>query len=232
MKHLTLLLCLLIGICTNAQNIEQRIEAAFNEALAENSTQKIDDLLKNQASLTNYWKAYALLKKSILLATQKDNKQEEKTIALAIETLEDIENKNSEDWALLAYCRNYDMRFATAFTIPFRAMKITEACENAEKLDTANPRAFLTKGILDAHTPEMYGGKQKTEQYFLQAIKLYEQKNNRAVVWGYEIAYSNLIVFYYNNNQKEKAKLWFYKGLAIFPESNWFKTQQSKGTYK
>ena len=106
-------------------------------------------------------------------------------------------------------------------------MKVTDQLEKAEALDKNNPRLFLVKAIQDMYTPAAYGGQKKAESYFNHCINLFSKADN-TIAWGYEDAYIYLISFYFNKKEMEKAKLAFYRGLALFPNSSWFIRNKEK----
>ena len=110
-------------------------------------------------------------------------------------------------------------------------LSVSEYLENAEKTSKSNPRLLLVKGIQDMYTPSAFGGGKKAESYFIEAINLFQKnktENKDAISWGYEDAYVNLVRFYLRNKENEKAKLAFFKGLALFPNNYWFISNKDK----
>jgi len=211
-----------------AQNIEQKITEVLEHSKAEKSITPIEDFYKNNENqISNYWKAYIKYRQATLYGNLKNSTQEEKLIKESIDLLESKNNKNAEDWILLALVQNYEIKFASIASAPLKSMKVTDQLEKAEALDRNNPRLFLVKAIQDMYTPAAYGGQKKAESYFNHCINLFSKADN-TIAWGYEDAYIYLISFYFNKKEMEKAKLAFYRGLALFPNSSWFIRNKEK----
>ncbi|MDO4880819.1 MAG: hypothetical protein Q3983_06025 [Capnocytophaga sp.] len=215
-----------------AQNIEQEVSALVNRSFVEKKASILEDYYtQNEKKLSSYWKAYIRYYQAIVALSLKEEKQEEKYIGQAIDLLKDKSEKSQEDWILLALVQNYEIKFASFFTTPAKSMKVSEYLENAEKTSKNNPRLLLVKGIQDMYTPSSFGGGKKAESYFTEAINLFQKnkaENKDTISWGYEDTYANLVRFYLRNKENEKAKLAFFKGLALFPNHYWFVSNKSK----
>lgn len=215
-----------------SQNVEQEVAKLVNQSFTEKKATILEDYYnQNEKKLTAYWKSYIRYYQAIIVLSLKDEKQEEKYIEQAIELLKNKNEKSQEDWILLALVQNYEIKFASFFTAPAKSMSVSEYLENAEKTSKNNPRLLLVKGIQDMYTPSAFGGGKKAESYFIEAINLFQKnktENKDAISWGYEDAYVNLVRFYLRNKENEKAKLAFFKGLALFPNNYWFISNKDK----
>ena len=112
---------LILSLCcfTNllpAQYFQHRIDSNIN-------TMRIDSVGKIISELRNYnpngnnrylsyWEAYALYKCSILSSIMKKKEDAKKFTEKAIEILESIKGKTTEDYALLGMLKNYQINFS------------------------------------------------------------------------------------------------------------------------
>lgn len=207
-------------------NIQTKIMDAFVVAVKTKKTTEIlilREKLKNlyqekEQNLLLYWQSYLQYFLSLSYLILQDKKLAEKAIDKGIEILENMENKNSEEYALLANSQNFSIQFKR-----MKAMFISQDVkENANKsiaLDNTNLRAYYVLGSNDFHTPKIFGGGKKAEAYFKKAISLPSQKkkNPYLLSWGKDDAYLYLIRFYIREKQWENAKKYFKEGTTLFP---------------
>ena len=174
---------------------------------------------KNQ-NLILYWQAYSHYFSSLYYLIQQDKKQAEKEIDKSIEILENIENKNSEDYALLANSQNFSSQFKGMEAI-FISQKVKKNGAKAIELDATNLRAYYVLGANDFFTPKMYGGGKKAEEYFKKAISLSSQKMKNPYLpsWGKDDAYEYLIRFYIREKRWKEAKKYFQEAIKLYPNS-------------
>lgn len=212
-----------------SDNIQEEIQSAFVKSLMDKSDLPIIDLKnklkeindQNAQNIIRYWMAYLNYYHSIYFLQVQDKESSEKIIADGIEILENMENKNSEDYALLCLMKSFSIQFEKGMKIPFIASEVKEYGELAIKLDSANLRAYYVNGSNDFYTPEKYGGQTETEKYLKKAISLPDQKikNKYLPSWGKEEAYEMLIKFYIAKERWEQAKEYYLKANEIYPEN-------------
>ena len=223
--------CLLEKVATSDTllvNIQTKIIDAFVVAV---DTKKTSELLVIQEQLKSlhqekkqnlilYWQAYSHSFSSLYYLIQQDKKQAEKEIDKGIEILENIENKNSEDYALLGNMQNFSIPFK-GMKVIFISQKVKENGNKAIELDTTNLRAYYVLGANDFYTPKMYGGGKKAEEYFKKAISLPDQKMKNPYLpsWGKDDAYEYLIRFYIQEKRWEDAKKYFQEAGKLYPNS-------------
>lgn len=159
---------LILSLCcfTNllpAQYFQHRIDSNIN-------TMRIDSVGKIISELRNYnpngnnrylsyWEAYALYKCSILSSIMKKKEDAKKFTEKAIEILESIKGKTTEDYALLGMLKNYQINFSGWLATIKLSNQAKSMAQKAIELDGDNLRAYLVLGINNYYTPEFYGGK-------------------------------------------------------------------------
>ena len=212
---------LLIGIQNKiktvfAQSLRSKSDNSFiglNAELKEYS--KIDE-----QNIISYWQAYAQFYTSIYYLANEDKKTSEKEVDKGIDFLENIENKNSEDYALLAMLQGYSIQFK-GMQAMFIGPKATKNAKKAIALDSTNLRAYFVYGSNDFYTPEQYGGGKEAEKYLLKAISIPTEKEESNILpsWGKEEAYELLIRLYIKKGNLDLAKKYFHEGIKEFPDS-------------
>jgi len=239
MKKLFCLLSIsfLFFVQTSAQNesstdymlhIQEKIDHAFLEAMRVKAAEPLLELKtnleqlsqKNSNHILEYWKSYTAYYLSICYLTLEDKKMAKETIMNEIEHMEDLEDKNSEDYALLACEQSYSCQFRMGMTIPFVAKRIFENCELALEADSTNLRAYYIQGSHDFYTPEMFGGGKIAEKMLLKAISLPDQKvkNPYLPSWGKKNAYELLIRWYIRKENWALAQKYYKEGVSLYPE--------------
>lgn len=224
---LALSLCLLVNLVT-AQEFQHRIDTNVN-ALRLDSIRNIIRELKSYNSKGNnrylsYWEAYAYYKCSILSSVLKREDDAEKFTEKAIETLEAIKGKTTEDFALLGMLKNYQINFSGWLTTIRLSSVAKSMAQKAVELNKNNLRAYLVLGINDYYTPEIYGGKSKCEEYFKKAIPLTDRTSDNEFdpTWGKDEVYYYLLA-YYKNRRDDGDQVLFEKlkkeALDKFPNS-------------
>jgi tetratricopeptide (TPR) repeat protein len=213
---------------TSLAQIEKRIYTAFVESIMKNdisSLVTIDAELqgitkKNQANLVWYWRSYLNYYKAIYYLRQGDKKQSEEACDEAVNWLDDLENKTSEDYALLALIQSFGIQFK-GMKAMFISSKIKKNAKKAIALEPKNLRAHYVFASNDYYTPEKYGGGKQAEKFLLKAIALPDQKvkNPYLPSWGKEQAYEMLIKLYIKKKELENTKKYFKEGIKLYPES-------------
>lgn len=198
----------------------QSLMSKDNKALSELSN-NLDELNKSKKqSLILYWQSYLQFYSSIYYLKKGDKEIAEKEIDKGINWLNEMKNKNSEDYALLAMLQGFGIQFK-GMKAMFVSSDIKKNLKKAIAIDTTNLRAYYVYASNDFHTPKKYGGGKETEEYLLKAISLPIQKvkNDYLPSWGKEEAFEMLIKFYIKNEKWDLAKKYYKKGIAAFPKS-------------
>ncbi|QMU65288.1 MAG: hypothetical protein GKR88_13945 [Flavobacteriaceae bacterium] len=182
---------------------------------------KLEDLYrKKEQNLILYWQSYLQYYLSLFYTIEQDKKLAEKEIDKGVEILKGIENKNSEDYALLATSQNFSIQFK-GMKVIFISNSVKKNGKKAIALDPDNLRAYYALGSNDFFTPKMYGGGKKAEGYFKKAISLPNQKikNPYLPSWGKDDAYEYLIRFYIREERWKEAVQYFQEGIKLYPNS-------------
>ena len=138
--------------------------------------------------------------------------------------MEGLDNKNAEDYALLALLESFGIQFE-GMKAMFVSRSIRKHAEKAMELDPLNPRGYYVYGSNDYYTPEKYGGGKKAETYLKKAVSLPAQtlENTYLPSWGVEEAYDLLIKLYIKREEWDKAKNSFSKAMDQYPDSYYLK---------
>ncbi|MEM6687031.1 MAG: hypothetical protein AAF617_14715, partial [Bacteroidota bacterium] len=149
-----------------------------------------------------------------------DKKQAEETCDEAVEWLEDLDNKTSEDYALLALIQSFGIQFK-GMKAMFISSRIKKNAKKAISMEPKNLRAHYVFASNDFYTPEKYGGGKNAEKFLLKAIALPDQKVKNPFLpsWGKEQAYEMLIKLYIKKKDLANAKKHFKAGIDLYPES-------------
>ena len=245
MKKIILTLFVLVTsiIFSNARN-ENKITRLFEQDILYNAQQKMDSLLtltyignksntalleysnqlkelfkKNKSNLIAYWYAYS---KFYLSQSEKNKTLSEKYIDEAVDVLDNLKNKNSEDYALLAHVQAFSLQFINMMKIIFRSKSAKENALKAIELDKNNLRGYFVYASLDYYTPAEYDGGKEYETYLLKAIKLpvsVDINNTYLPTWGLEDSYLLLIQSYFKKKDIDNAKKYFMEGQNALPNS-------------
>ena len=208
--------------------IQQKIFNAFVQANIKKAASpllqlrdSIDGIAQqNNTKLLTYWQAYLQYYLSIFHLTQEDKAASEDAIDSAVELLDDLKNKNSEDYALLTLVESFSIQFK-GFRAMFISNSVKKNGKKALSLEPKNIRAHFVMASSDFYTPEKYGGGKKAEALLLKAIELPEQLNKNPYLpsWGKQESYELLVKHYLKTDQKDKAKKYCKEGIALFPEN-------------
>lgn len=231
MKKILLSLLLLVAVTSLlAQKYQTEIHTYLNQQDIDSLNQVIYEIEKHNPQSKNrylsYWQAYAIFNKALVLAAAKEKKKAEKENKKALDILEKIENKTSEDYALLAVCYNYSISFASFIKVPSLSSKTKDIANKAIGMDDKNLRAYLVMGINDFFTPKIFGGQKQCEAYFLSAISLADKnsENEYDPSWGKSDAYYYLIRYYLSKNDEVNAIKRMKEALKLYPDNNRLKT--------
>lgn len=208
--------------------IQEKIYNAFVQSFMGKNNNDLDLLDENLESLYTlksqniilYWRSYLQFYSSIYYLQKGDKKVAEKEIEKGIDWLDNMKNKNSEDYALLAMLQGFDIQFK-GMKAMFISSSIKKNIKKAIAIDSTNLRAYYVYASNDFHTPEKYGGGKEAEDYLLKAISLPTQKvkNEYLPSWGKEESYEMLIKLYIKKEKWDLAKKYFKEAIAAYPES-------------
>ncbi len=208
-------------------NIQTKIDNAFVLAL---KTKQAEPLITLEQQLDKfgseksnqiviYWQSYASYYLSICHLQLDNKKAAKESINHAIDLIEKIKTKNSEDYALLAYEQSFSCQFKPGIIIPLISKKLKSNCDTALQIDSLNMRAYFVLGSNDFYTPEMFGGGKSVEKMLLKAISLPEQKMRNPFLpsWGKANAYELLIRWYIKKEKWDLANQFYKKGVNQYP---------------
>jgi hypothetical protein len=197
------------------RDMQERVDNAFVHSIAQRTPAPLDSILNTLETLPRantlviYWNSYTLCMKHIVY-TQIDsaeNRLGKKALKYAYDALSDVENKNSEEYALLAFIQSLSTRYA----IGEKAAKlVNESAKNAQRalaLDSLNLRAWYALAHKDYYTPQVSEASLlQVEKYLLKVIALPSQEftNPFYPSWGKENAYELLLEFYRKKNNKKR----------------------------
>ena len=174
----------------------------------------------NPNKVVTYWQAYLSYYLSIFYVTQEKEKQAEDEIDTAVDLMDDMKDKNSEDYALLALVESFSIQFK-GFKAMFISGSIKKNGKRAMAMEPKNIRAYYVLASNDFYTPEQYGGGEQAEELLLKAISLPEQLNKNPYLpsWGKAESYELLVKHYLKSSDKTKAKTYCKEGLDQFPNN-------------
>lgn len=181
--------------------------------------------------LVKYYKCYSEYRLiNYGLGGDKYKKLYDKYLNPAIENgekLRDIKDKKLKSESLVVLASIYMMKLSKAtLDAPILSMKVNSLLDEAENLDSQNPRVYLLKGIMEYNTPGIFGGSfddaidnlQKTLTLFDK-----DKPNDLYPDWGKVESLAWLALSYQAKKDFNKAENFFNKALEIEPEFGWVK---------
>lgn len=211
------------------KNIQSKIYNTFVGCLTSEDSKPLEAIYKqlkdaysrSPNNLFLYWKGYLFYYKSIYYIRFNEENKSEQSIKEGINIIQNIERKNSEDFALLGLLQGFSQQFHSGFKAGKVSADLNRNIERALELDPDNLRAHFVYASNDFYTPKKYGGGMEVEKCLLKAISLPEQKISNPYLpsWGKEEAYAMLIQLYINDENFESAKKYFNKGIEKYPDS-------------
>lgn len=219
----TILLCITCSLCLQtatigAQNSQQRIAEAFGKAFSEQRPTAFENIGKELPS--DYWKSYADYYQAIYFLKTGEKGKSRHTIEEGIKRLENLKEKNSEDYALLSVIRSFSIQFVeNIMRQGIVSGKVKEEAQRAIAMDEENIRAYYALACIDFYTPKEYGGGIHTEKILLKAITLKEQhqEGTDLPTWGKDAAYQLLISFYLKEKEQAKAQKYWEEAGKLYP---------------
>lgn len=220
------------------QNIHSRIMDAFMNSFAVQNNSKMLSIINELSSLYNrsnnpiflYWEGYALYYNSIIYLKNAERDKSYEELKKGIEALESIEEKNSDDCALLSMLYSFSCQFLKYPEVVQASKNAAAYIEKAMKLDENNPRVYYILANNDYYTPETYNRVSKVEEYALKALSLPAQKiaDPDLPSWGRQESYELLTNYYLKKKNLEQAKKYIEQGLLEYPDSYTLNYNRSK----
>jgi len=209
---------------TNAQQLkdaENQIHSAYQLAWAGDAStleNLVEDFAKSDRSQqsNHYWEAYANYRLAIYYTATDKKELSETHCEKAIELLEDIKKKTSEDYALLSCLTGFSIQFSP-MSAAFLGPKSGKYANKAISLDDSNPRAHFAKAMNDFYTPKLFGGGDLVEDHLKKALKLAYTSEAQQPTWGKDEAFELLVKFFIRENKADEAKLYCKMGLGQYP---------------
>lgn len=212
-------------------SIEYKINTAFNDAVRKEDASaliKLIDMLKlhkdssTYNSDTAYWLSYSNYQLVIFYSIQAEDEKSEYLCKKIIEELQDLKDKTSEHYALLAHVKSFSLQYKSGMAAAFGAQKSSNYVAKSLKKNENNLRAWLVKGINDFYTPKTFGGGKKTMEYLSKALscpdKLDDGSSTNGPTWGRDSVYEYIIMHYIEEGDLGNAKLFFKEAIEIYPE--------------
>lgn len=203
------------SINTSYQTFEKSIEESIHIMFLNKNTMAVDDKIKTinlDISITEsqktYWNTYLNYYKSIFYKSiLNDDNQAKKNIDNALELISE-KPITSEDYALLAAIQSYSIQFANMTKISKIAAKADEYALKSLALNKGNLRAYLVLATQNFHTPKMFGGMKKVEDYALKGLACNDSldKDYYSPNWGRKRLYELLIQFYELENRMDDLR--------------------------
>ena len=210
------------------ENIQRKIETVFIGAVFTKSTQSLDkigDTLKKAYekkphNIIQYWLGYLDYHRAIVQFQSGNQEASKETINQLEKRIEGMENKNEEDYALLAMAQIFSVQFKGLNTL-FIGNSINDNLEKAESINAENLRVWLAMGQRDCFLPKEYGGGNNAEEYLLKALDINPQPNENTYLpsWGLEETHETLIRLYIRSENWEKAKNRYEIAIKNFPKN-------------
>ncbi len=206
-------------------NIQDKIYSEFTTSFRANSIlglTTIDSLLKINKNdyFSLYWSSYCQYYQSLFFLKIGQRELSENKINSAILTLDTLNNKDSEAYALLAFLQSFSLQFRNSGDINDWTKKINYNGQKSIAINSKNLRGWFVLGNNDLHLPASFGGGTKCEKYLLKAISLNErtQENCSFPSWGKNESYYALISYYIGIEKYKKAKKTLKKAIEKYPD--------------
>lgn len=146
-----------------------------------------------------YWKAYLYYYEAVFYQTIAHKEAEaEKAIDASLAILQRQSYENSEYYALLAMCTSFSIQYVNILKLSRVSAAVIEYGQKALALNKSNLRAYYILASHNYHTPKMFGGMEKVEDYALKGLTCPDslESSDFAPSWGRELLYQLLVHFY------------------------------------
>jgi tetratricopeptide (TPR) repeat protein len=236
-KYLLIVILLLIGLGSNAQNKydkaiydcyvkgdmigwQQIIKLAERDVVSERSGQfSYKSPLK--ISLINYY--YGV---SGWLISQKENKQVMEYIKKGEALIEKILDHEPDNATFIAYKAAFKgFRIgAGSFKVVYLGVQSLNLAKKAYSNDPMNIRALIEMGNVLYYSPSFAGGdKKKGIEFYEQAVKELENSGSTVNNWQYLSLLSSITNAYCESGQKKNALKAYEKAISAEPHFLWIK---------
>lgn len=214
---------------TTLHHIEVKIKQAFVQCMVGGQDSPLTDLMATLEAksdqyphnLLHYWQSYLQYYHCIYFLNVSDEKQAKATIQEAIDRLDQMKDKNAEDYALLAMTQSMSIQFKSPMRAPFISNQVKKNAGLALASDSTNIRAHYVLASNDFYTPKQYGGGQIAEAHLLKAIQYPTQPipNPMLPAWGQEESHEMLVQYYIREERWDAAKSAFQTAIAAYPDN-------------
>ncbi|MBB1150235.1 MULTISPECIES: hypothetical protein [unclassified Myroides] len=187
------------------------MDAAVQKMFDEKEVQPVvAQLAKVDAELTgfyqHYWKAYLYYYEAAFYqGVMQDKTKAEKIIDIALAELQEEVYENSDYYALLAMCTSFSIQYVNILRLGKVSADVIAYGQKALALNKANLRAYFVLASHNFHTPKMFGGMVKVEEYALKGLSCPDELEStpQAPSWGRDQLYQ-LLVHYYESEGRTK----------------------------
>lgn len=190
---------------------QSKMDAVVNKLFENGDIQSVTvQLAEIDTELTGfyqqYWKAYLYYYEAAFYQTvaHKD-KEAEKAIDKSLALLQEQSHENSEYYALLALCTSFSIQYVNILKLSKVSAAVIEYGQKALALNKSNLRAYFVLASHNYHTPEMFGGMKKVEEYAVKGLACPDRLESipQAPSWGRTQLYQ-LLVGYYEKEGRTK----------------------------
>lgn len=215
-------------IILEAKNISKEAYLKFDKVLFLKSNGLLERILSSEPSNAEarYYSAYNQYRLLVIEMKEKGNHLSGLYYKSAIENAKKvsrIKGYKSDGDVLLAAI--YMMKLSTDKSeAPVISAKIYSLLKEAQLSDSANPRIYLVRGIMQFNTPPMFGGDiDSAIKNFDMAISLFNKNAQEKIDWGYveTLAWKGQALT--QKNEYRLAKRTYDRALEVEPEFGWVK---------
>lgn len=206
------------------ESVQVFIDNSLNLALKKKTVEPLANveriLTAKKGNVWDYWKSYLQMCKSVFYTSIKKDDKAKSNLDYGIRLIEKVQNKTTEDYALLGYMQSQFIRYTKGMESGILSAKSKRNASRSVELDAKNIRGWVVMGIIDFYTPKVYGGKEKCEYYLLKAVSLPAQlvENKYRPSWGKIEAYSLLLAYYKEKGEKAKVRQYYKMAIKEFPK--------------
>ncbi len=211
---------------THAQRttyLQERVDSAFYRAVRTRhvgNLRRLIDSLEDQYHQTQqriwaYWVAYATYELSIYEMVVDSHQRAKRSILTAIRCLDTLDDKNSEEWALLSVLTGYSITFRW-WAASWLGPRAIDYAEKAVALDSQNIRAWYALLVNDFYTPALFGGGKMVDYYGHRALQCPDQvlPNPYLPSWGRAETYDILIRWHLRQKRYDTAQKLFEEAIC------------------
>ncbi len=173
----------------------------------------------------HYWHGVARFHHALYLL---DGEQSGKKVRRALDAAEDalersleLDEESGEPYALLSAITGLRIGLNPLSGV-WRGSRFQSRADRALELSPENPRVHYLLGTNYYHAPRRMGGKEKAREHFLKAETLFEKERAAEAGplqprWGYDACLAFLGDIYREEGDREKAREYFRRTLAVNP---------------